>query len=153
MADYDLKNDIKVSQAIAYGSYDADQASAAHDSMGFKGLTAIINVGVGGITFTDTNRIDFKMTHSDDDVTYVAVTDDDVILDYGLTVGTGGIVKSLVAAHAAQDRTTVGYRGKKRYQKMTADFGGTHASPTPLGVDWVDSHPISKPVNQADWAA
>jgi hypothetical protein len=44
------------------------------------------------------------------------------------SVGTGGIVKSLIAAHAAADTTEVGYIGGKRYLKVLADFSGTHGT-------------------------
>lgn len=162
--DYDLKNRLKIMDAIAFASLDADAASAALNTMGFKGLSALITVGIGGITFTTSNKVEFKMTHSDDDSSYSAVTDDEVLLDLvasaavtgamgksDLVVGTGGIVKSLIAAHAGLAHYLVGYRGKKQYVKITADFGGTHSSPTPMGVKWILSHPIFYPVNQGDY--
>lgn len=162
--DYDDKNKHKVTDAIAFAGYDqsTEPTSAAADTMGWKALTAAICVGIGGITFTTTNKIEFKITHSDDNVTYVAVTDDEVLLDYGgaaigpagksdAAVGTGGIVKSIVAAHAALEHVLVGYRGKKRYVKIFADFGGTHSSTTPLGVKWFWGHPISLPQAQGDY--
>ena len=37
-------------------------------------------------------------------------------------------MKALVAAHAAAEQFLVGYRGKKRYVKLTADFSGTHGT-------------------------
>lgn len=162
--DYDLKNNIKIMDAIAFAAIDADAASAALNTMGWKGLTALITVGIGGITFTTSNKVEFKMTHSDDDSTYVAVTDDEVLLDAvasaavtgamgktDLVVGTGGIVKSLIAAHAGLAHYAVGYRGKKQYVKIAADFSGTHASPTPIGVKWILSHGIFRPANQGDY--
>lgn len=153
MADYDLKSNLKAAAAIAQASPTTDQTSAALDvttapyGIPYGSITAAIYVGVGGITFDTTNRIDFEMTHSDDDSTYVAVTDDEVILDHGQTVaalsaaspgsGVAGTVKSLVAAHASADISLIGYRGKKRYVKIKADFSGTHGSGTPMHIDWL----------------
>ena len=42
-------------------------------------------------------------------------------------------MKALVAAHAAAEQFLVGYRGKKRYVKLTADFSGTHGTATLIG--------------------
>lgn len=158
MADYDLKNNVKFVDAVAFASYTTDQASAALDTMGFKGVLLKAKVGIGGITFDASNKIELKLTHSDDDVTYVGVTDDEVQLDIvagagrsDLVVGTGGIVKSFIAAHAALKFYSIGYRGKKQYVKATFDFTGTHGSGTPLGAEWVLHNPVFRPVNQGDY--
>lgn len=162
MADYDLKSKLKASPAIAQGSYSTDQTSSALDTLssyglGYGSVTALIYVGVGGITFDTDNRVDYVMTHSDDNVTYTAVTDDEVILGYGETVaakvtagGAAGTVKSLIAAHASADITLVGYRGKKRYVKIKADFTGTHGSTTPMHVDWLLGVK-NMPQDQSSW--
>ena len=128
----DLYHNIKIVEAIAPAALDDDNTPAAIDRLGFEAVALAIHVGVGGITFTGTNRVDFKLTHSDDDSTYTAVTLADV---QGLdAVGTGGIVKSLNAAHAAATVTKFGYVGNKRYLKLLADFGGTHAAATPMSA-------------------
>lgn len=119
----------------------ADNTPAAIDLVGCDSATIDIEVGVGGITFDATNKVEFKITHSDDDVTYAAVGADDVVLNTNAdaSVGTGGIVKSLIAAHAAADRTKVGYIGGKRYIKILADFSGTHGTGTPISVTVIQS--------------
>jgi hypothetical protein len=149
--DYDRASDLKVVSALAPAVYDSDQSSVALNTAlyPFKALDIAIYVGVGGITFDDTNRVDFKMTHSDDDSTYVDCTDDDLILPYPLTtVEPGGIVKSLVAAHGTADYSVVGYRGKKKYVKFAADFSGTHGTGTTIGATWLLTHPMSAPTCQ-----
>lgn len=118
--------------ALAFGPavLDADNTPPAIDLQGFRGAQIQIDVGVGGITFTTSNKVEFKLTHSDDNVTYTAVTIDDVV---GLaSVGDGGIIHSLTAAHAAATSTLVSYVGGKRYLKLLADFSGTHAAGTPM---------------------
>lgn len=135
----DLHNNIAVVEAIAPAALDDDNTPAAIDLQGYEAAEVAIHVGVGGITFTTTNKIEFKLTHSDDDSTYTAVTVSDV---EGLSsVGTGGIVKSLTAAHAAATLTTLGYIGGKRYLKLLADFGGTHAVATPMSAVVVKGRP------------
>lgn len=111
--------------------YDADNTPAAFDIGQAESCTLFVNVGVGGITFTSTNKVEFKLTHSDDNETFTAVAQGDVV---GPTVGTGGIIRSLVAAHAAASVTEVGYVGRKRYLKLLADFGGTHSTGTPMSA-------------------
>jgi hypothetical protein len=100
-------------------------------------------VVIGGITFNTSNKVEFKLTHSVDDSTYEAVAQADV---KGVTVGTGGIVRSLVAAHAAASLTKVGYNGGRRYLKLLADFSGTHSAGTPISAVVVGGEPYIAPV-------
>jgi hypothetical protein len=122
--------------AVLNATLAADNTPAAIDLQGFDGAKLLIQVGVGGITFDTTNKVEFKITHSDDDSTYVAVAAADVILGSlaDSSVGSGGIVKSLIAAHAAIDIAVVDYIGGKRYLKVLADFSGTHGTGTPIAV-------------------
>jgi hypothetical protein len=150
--DYDFASDLKVVNAITPAVVSTDQVSTALNTSlyPFKALSIAIYVGVGGITFDTTNKIEFNLTHSDDDSTYVDCTDDDVILPFPLTtVEPGGIVKSLVAVHGTADYSVVGYRGKKQYVKFMADFSGTHGTGTTIGATWLLTHPMSAPTWQA----
>jgi len=122
--------------AVLNDTLAADNTPAAIDLQGFDGAKLLIQVGIGGITFDSTNKVEFKITQSNDDSTYVAVAAGDVILGTlaDTSVGTGGIVKSLVAAHAAADISVVDYIGGYRYLKVLADFSGTHGTGTPIAV-------------------
>lgn len=137
----------QVAAAVVFGpiAIDADNTPAALTAGLYDSETFLIAVGVGGITFTSTNKVEFKLTHSDDDVTYTAVTADDVRIttEAGAagSVADGGIVLSLVAAHAAAGVTKVGYIGNKKYKKMLADFDGTHAAATPMCVLHLKGNP------------
>lgn len=126
----------------------ADNTPLAIDLQGYNSAEIILSIGIGGITFDGTNKIEFKLTHSDDNVTYDAVTVGDVLgLD---VVGTGGIVKALIAAHAAAAAYRFGYKGGRRYLKLLADFGGTHGTGTPLTAVVLKGHGYSNPqANQA----
>lgn len=133
------------SPAVLIGAavLDADNTPTGVSIADYQSALVLISVGVGGITFTGTNKIEFKLTHSDDDDTYAAVAQDDIA---GATVGSGGIIKSLTAAHAAASITKVGYHGGKRYLKLLADFGGTHAAGTPISAAVVRQNPHIGPV-------
>lgn len=145
----DSSKDVKVVTSIAAASRTADNTPVAVDRAGYEGVTYIISVGVGGITFDDTNKAEFKLTHSDDDVTYTAVTDADVVITLpdgtAGTVDTGGIVLSLVVAHAAATVTKVGYIGGKQHTKLLDDRSGTHGTGTPVSAIAVLSHGRLRP--------
>ena len=117
----------------------ADNTPVAIDIDGVDGVGVYIYVGEGGITFTSTNKVEFKLTASDDDDSYTAVADADVV---GCTVGAGGIIKSLVAAHATPTISEFSYIGTGRYLKLLADFSGTHGTGTAMAAFAVktDSH-------------
>jgi hypothetical protein len=112
----------------------ADNTPATLDRRGYEGVELVLGVGIGGITFDATNKIEFTLTHSDDDTTYTNVTDADML---GVTGISGGIIKSLVAAHAAAAHYRYGYKGSKRYLKLLANFSGTHGAATPLDAHLV----------------
>jgi hypothetical protein len=142
----DLANNISFVTALN-ATLAADATSAAIDLKGFDSACVAISVGIGGITFSSSNKVEFLLLHSKDDVTYTAVTADDVRLltNADTSVGTGGIVRSLVAAHAAPTVAKVSYIGDRRYLKVTADFSGTHGTGTPICVNVVKGHPQSQP--------
>ncbi|WP_454917314.1 hypothetical protein [Xanthobacter sediminis] len=139
----DLISNIGPVIAIPSATYAADNTPAAVDLAGFQGAGVLIEVGVGGITFSGTNKIEFVLSHSDDNTTYVPVASADV---HGVTVGAGGIVLALTAEHAAPTVHKVGYKGGKRYLKLLADFSGTHGTGTPLSALVVKAFPASAPV-------
>lgn len=134
----DLHSQIDIVELIPAATYDADNTPAAVDLLGFESAEIALAIGAGGITFTTNNKIEFVMTHSDDNSTYAPVTADDLL---GVASVSSGIVKSLVAAHATADVTRFGYKGGKRYVKMLADFTGTHGTGTPIAAVVAKGHP------------
>lgn len=140
----DAYHNLAIAEALAPAVYAADNTPAAIDLLGFESALLSLHIGAGGITFTGTNKIEFKLTHSDDDSAYSAVEDADVIA--ASAVGAGGIVHALTAAHAAASITRVGYIGGKRYLKLLADFSGTHGVGTPLAAIVIKGHAQERPV-------
>lgn len=127
----DLHDNLSSMNLIAPAVLAADNTPTSVDLLGFRAAMVMIWVGVGGITFSGTNRVDFVLEHSTDNSTWAAVTQADVL---GATVAAGGIVRSLIAAKAAVDAapTELSYIGGRRYIRLTADFSGTHGTGTAM---------------------
>lgn len=144
----DIHSGMTVAAIFGPVAMNADNTPAAIDLRGYDAAELILGIGIGGITFDGSNKIEFKLTHSDDDSTYDAVTVADMV---GLaSVGSGGIIKSLVAAHSAAAVYRFGYRGGRRYLKLLADFTGTHGSATPVFAAVAKMHGHDNPqTNQA----
>jgi hypothetical protein len=143
----DLHSSVSAAVLIGAAALAADNTPVAVDRRGFEGVEVLLAIGVGGITFSGTNKVEFVLTHSDDDSSYTAVTSDDMI---GVTVASGGIIKALTAAHAAAAVYRYGYRGGKRYLKLLADFSGTHGTATPIAATALLGHAHNAPTaNQA----
>ena len=127
-------------EAITPGVYTADQPGALVDLLDFMAAAILLHIGVGGIAFSQANRIDFQILHGNaaDGSDLTPVADTDILFD-GLAPlpFTNGIVRSLVAAKPAADIQKVGYVGGKRYVKVIADFGGPHNTGTPIAVSVV----------------
>lgn len=139
----DLHSGIHAATMIGAAALDADNSPVAVDLQGYNSAEIVLAVGVGGITFTSTHKVEFKLTHSDDDATYAAVADGDIL---GATVATGGIIAALTAAHAAAKTYRYGYVGGKRYLKLLADFSGTHGTATPMAAVALLGNPGDAPV-------
>lgn len=138
----DMHSGLTVVSAIGAATLAADNTPAAIDLQGFNAAEIILAIGAGGITFSGSNKIEFVLTESNDDSTYTAVADDDVL---GATVATGGIIKALVAAHATASVYRFGYVGNKRYLKLLADFSGTHGTGTPIAAMVIKGEPFDAP--------
>mgnify|MGYP001396227338 CR=1 FL=1 len=143
----DLHSGLTVAAAIDAATLTDDDTPEAIDLRGFKGAEIVLAIGAGDITFSDTDKIEFTLIHSDDDSSYEAVTADDLGV---AAVGEGGIVKALVEAHATAGVYRFGYVGIRRYLKLLAAFSGTHATGTPIAALVIKGHGQINP--QADQA-
>lgn len=134
----------RIVPVLAFGpaALSADNTPVAIDLRGSHSALVELGVGIGGITFDATNKIEFVLTHSDDNVSYSNVTDADM---QGVTGISNGIIKSLVAAHAAAAIYRYGYVGNKSWLKILADFSGTHGAATPLFAQVIKGNAVYKP--------
>lgn len=140
----DLASNVSNAVLIGAATLSADNTPVAVDLRGFDSAMILLNVGVGGITFSGTNKIEFVLTHSDDDSTYTNVTTADLNGADAIAV-TNGIIKALTAAHASPAVYEFGYLGGKRYLKLLADFSGTHGTGTPIAASVVRGNPSLMP--------
>jgi hypothetical protein len=135
-----------VSPVVALGPIAAttDQTSGAVDLQGFGSAMVLVQAGIGGITFDGTNKLEFRLQHSETTTAgdFVDVVQADV---NGLTLGSNGIIRALIAAHAAPSVTEASYVGNRRYLRVIADFSGTHGAATPFAVTIVRGHPEQQP--------
>jgi hypothetical protein len=93
----DIHSCVFIDTLIANATYSADTTPAVVDLQGFDAAEIVLALGAGGITFSGTNKIEFVLTHSDDNSTYSNVADADML---GVTGITSGIIKALTAAQA-----------------------------------------------------
>ena len=142
----DFHSGLTVQTAIGAEVLSANNTPPAIDLQGCRGAELVLNVGIGGITFTASNKIEFVVTHSDDGASYSNVTDSDML---GVTGISGGIVKALKSAHASAASYRYGYVGGKRYLKVLAKFSGTHATGTPIAADVLCFGTINPQADQA----
>jgi len=143
MPQRDMTSNMSAAQLIAPAVIAADNTPASIDLAGYEGCAIYLHIGAGGITFSGTNKIEFVLTHSDDDSTYTNVDDADII---GAPSISNGIIKALTSAHATADISEFGYKGGKRYLKLLADFSGTHGTGTAIAAMALRGFPLSAPV-------
>lgn len=134
---------LKIVSAVAPGAYAADVTPVALDRLGFASVTFAIGVGVGGITFSGTNKIEFVLEESYDGEDWTPVLAKDVA---GLDLtADDGIVRALRTAHAQPSTTQLGYIGDARYVRLRPDFSGTHGTATPFSAVAILGRPAQYP--------
>lgn len=133
----DLFSYISPAFLLVPATYAADTTPVAIDLQGARSALMLLQIGVGGISFSGTNKIEFILSHGDDSTVanHVAVAAADLQLDsLAPATITGGIIRALTASHAAATVQRVGYIGGKRFLSLLADFSGTHGTGTPLAA-------------------
>lgn len=132
---------------LAAAAYNADNTPAAVSILGYGSVRIGLAIGVGGITFDSTNKVEFKLRAGDGTVgNHVAVAATDV--EFGQTSGvgsawaTGGIILSLTAAHATATVYWFDYVNTSpsiTHLSVLADFSGTHGTATPFAM-WIERY-------------
>ncbi len=124
-----------------------DPSAVTIDRAGYGAVTFVLQLGVGGITFTGANRIDFIVEHSDDGAAWEAVGSTNVL---GAVPDASGIVLSQRTAHPAATVHRFGYvdgvAGQRRFVRLRPDFIGTHGTGTAMSALAVLGAPRSLPV-------
>lgn len=129
------------SVGLAPATRTTDAETAAIDTLDYQVVEIEIDVGIGGITFDGTDKLEIEVTKSDDNVTYVDAAAGDLLLNGdAVTPTTGGVIRAYTSAKAAASRDVVTVIGPYRYWKVKFEFSGTHGTGTGTAVHVRKAH-------------
>lgn len=120
---HNIVHNIGIAQSLMPQTIQASALNTGNiDMQGAETLSVVLLVGDIADTLSGSVRIDVKIEHADDDgagapAAYAACADEDVLNFTGLA---SGQFLSIDAAGKEQKRHVVGYRGGKRFVKVTA---------------------------------
>ncbi|MDE1151401.1 MAG: hypothetical protein PW788_02595 [Micavibrio sp.] len=120
---HDLINTLSFTQSLMPQTIQAAALNTGNiDMQGCDTLAIVLLVGNIVDTLDASHRVDVKIEHADDDntggpTTYAACTDDDVLNFSSLSAGQ---FLSIDSSTKEQKRHVIGYRGGKRFVKVTA---------------------------------
>lgn len=139
----DLHNSVAVRQTIPPATATASVTAASADRRGFESVEHVVAVGQSGDVLSPSLRIDLRLEHSHDDVTWEAVAEADVL---GPAIAAGGVFATI--DDPAEDASVhrLGYVGGRRYSRVVADLVGVHTNGTPLAALALLSHAHIRPV-------
>ncbi len=124
----------------------ASAVSASFDVQNYDAVAFLLNVGVVGDTWSGTNRVEATLQESDDNSTWNAVADSDMLKVVTGGQATGTFMLFNANAQAGQIYIT-GYRGNKRYVRVALTNFGTTSVGTAMDVIAVGGRPRTAPVN------
>jgi hypothetical protein len=123
MSYHDIVNNFSIAQVLNPQTIQAAALDSGDiDCQGVETLAVALLVGDIADVLDSTHRIDVKIEHAEDDGTgspgaYAACTDEDVLNFTGLS---SGQFLSIDVAGKEQKRHVIGYRGGRRFVKVTA---------------------------------
>lgn len=127
---HNIVNNIGIEQSLMPQTITSSALNSGNiDTQGAEALAVVLLVGNTADTLGASVRIDVKIEHADDDGTgapgaYAACTDEDVLNFTGLS---SGLFLSVDGSTKKQKRHAIGYRGGKRFVKVTATPTGLTA--------------------------
>ena len=134
----DLYDNVLVTQVSNPSTGNTARTSLAVDLQGFNSANLFVSLGQSSDTLSGSVYWTLKLTHSNDDVTYVDATTADIV---------SGNATYVVNA-TTLDKTTYGfgYIGVRRYLKVVATPTGTHTNGTPMAMIALRGHASYSPV-------
>lgn len=136
----DLSSKLAITEMLPAKVYTETIGAVTIDLQGFESALVLLHIGIGGIQFTNTNKIEFILSHANDDEDSIKVTTKDVD-----TTVIDGIIYALKESHPLSEIKTLGYKGGKRYLTLEAKFSGTHGVGTPISAMVIKGSPHYKP--------
>lgn len=149
-ASKDKVNDKKVSQVLAPAVRTAD-ANGEIDRLGYDALSILFDFGAEGVTLSTTDKIEGVIEHSDTSGSgFAAVAAADIVVPENAPTGaqapdTNGTVFVADGNADIPANALFGYKGSKRYVKVTLNFSGTHSTGTPTAVTAILENPLYSP--------
>lgn len=144
----DLHHNIKPVTTLLPVVTSADKDGTGVDRQGFGSVEHIIHIGAPGDTFSGALKFDFFIEESDDPSSnYTGVTEPDSILG-DFTLGSNGLFLTVDADGECSQLYRIGYRGNKRYSRITMNKTGTHTNGTPLAMLAVKGHAQQAPTSE-----
>jgi hypothetical protein len=134
----DLLRNVLASQHFNPANSTVTRTSTTIDLQGYNSATVVFAIGQSGDTLSGSVFWTLKLTHSDDDTTYVDVPLADLL----------NTTQTIVIDAPAEDRTaySFGYNGSRRYLRAVATPTGTHTVGTPIGIIALRGTPSYAPV-------
>jgi hypothetical protein len=151
MALHDIVNNIGIEQSLMPQTIIASALNSGNiDMLGAEALAVVVLVGNTADTLSGSVRIDLKIEHAEDNGSgaagaYAACTDEDVQNFTGLV---SGVFLSIDSAGEKQKRYAIGYRGGKRFVKVTATPTGLTAG-APVAMLALKGNAAQVPVNNS----
>jgi len=132
----DLANSIAAVASLDAAVRTADTDGATVDLQGFESATVVAMIGAEGDTLDASNYVEFVLQHSDDDSTWSAVADADVV-EGSVSSGAFSLHDDAAEAPAV---ATIGYVGGKRYVRVNDARTGTHTNGTATSAVVIKGH-------------
>lgn len=131
----DLYHNFLSVSTLAPTARNTNANGATVDLLGYDSCLMVVDIGGGGVAFTDTNYIEVQLEHSDDGSTWADVVTGDVQRASTDAVANGVVIRppnQLINVVVGVE--TVGYIGNKRYVRGSVNFQGTHSTATSISI-------------------
>ena len=133
---FDLSNEISTAISLKAAVTTANTTGTGVDLSGYNSAVMIVDVGAEGDTLSGSVYFEIAIQQSDDDSTYTACTQADIVDG---TIAASGIFYKIDGTTGGDPDNTgaiyrVGYVGGKRYIRAVLTKTGTHSNGTPIGA-------------------
>jgi hypothetical protein len=135
---YDLSNKTAAVVSLTAANRTADTDGSTVDLQGWESALVVAVCGAEGDTLSGSVYIQFALEHSDDDSTWAAVAQADVVDG---TIASGGIFATIDDGAEAPSIHQLSYVGGKRYVRVVDERTGTHTNGTPTAAVVVKGNP------------